>query len=215
MNSTPSPRDVRRTHRVRSSSRQGRRRRTTVTQVVLLTSALLFTVTTATMLPPQAQAEPLPAPRASSTTGAVELALSRTRLAAGEEVTVMIAGLGGGAQAALAFHSDPVDMGTVVAAADGTATLTWRVPVDTSPGDHEIVLVPEEGTSTAVDINVVESLGSGDGATADPAAEGALLVASLATTGGVPDATGAALSSATALLLAGGALLTVRRMRRG
>jgi hypothetical protein len=56
------------------------------------------------------------------------------------------------------LNSDPVELGTETAAADGTVTFEFVLPADLEPGAHEVTLVgTESGVVVAVGVDVVDT----------------------------------------------------------
>jgi protein-tyrosine phosphatase len=65
--------------------------------------------------------------------------------AAGGTVAFRAAGLTPGAVYRVVLHSTPTDVGSVTAAADGTASGTVTIPAGTDPGAHTLTLVDAQG----------------------------------------------------------------------
>lgn len=126
---------------------------------------------------------------------------------AGDEVTVSFRGFGLDASGELWMNSDPVLLGSFATNAEGEATIGFRVPANTPPGDHTLRarIGGNEVASASITVTAaVMSPGTGQG---PRAAE------SLATTGPASDVV-AACSLALVLLLAGLGLRAGRRSHR-
>ncbi|MGO2683488.1 MAG: hypothetical protein ACTIAA_04635, partial [Microbacterium sp.] len=53
------------------------------------------------------------------------------------------------------MNSDPVELGTQTANADGTVTFTWTIPAGTDLGDHTVTLTGADSGSVSIDFKVV------------------------------------------------------------
>ncbi|WP_216404768.1 discoidin domain-containing protein [Arcanobacterium phocae] len=76
---------------------------------------------------PAPQPEPEPAP---------QLTLDNVNVKQGEKLTLRIEGLKADEIVNIAVHSDLMQLGTLKAEKDGTATFTWSVPKNFKPGTH-------------------------------------------------------------------------------
>ncbi|GIG27380.1 pullulanase-type alpha-1,6-glucosidase [Cellulomonas denverensis] len=96
------------------------------------------------------------------------ITLSAGQVRAGEQVTVTGADFAAGAEVELWLHSDPVQLGTVTTAADGTFAATVTVPASTEAGAHTLRAVAGAVVAEApltVLAAVGDPGGSGDGTT--------------------------------------------------
>ncbi|WP_311477385.1 5'-nucleotidase C-terminal domain-containing protein [uncultured Gulosibacter sp.] len=75
--------------------------------------------------------------------------LDKRYAAAGDDLKITLTGFKPNAEVALAFHSTPVDLGTVTTDASGAATLDAKVPADATGGDHEVVATQDATKATA------------------------------------------------------------------
>src|SRR5690606_14884070 len=145
----------------------------------------------------------------------------------GGEITVAGSGLPGGIALDVELHSDPVALGAVQAAADGTFTVTATLPATVPAGAHTVVVLLDgvEAATAAVTVAaapVVEEPVVEEPAGQEPAGEesavedvptdGAGVGEALPAAGGEPPYGLAALASA---LLLAGVLLVLRRRRVG
>lgn len=145
--------------------------------------------------------------------------LGRTVVAQGEEQTVVGAGFVPGEQVAGVMNSDPLDLGTQTADAEGRVAFTWTIPADAEIGLHTVTLTGAEAEAIA-EFRVTAAAGSGGGSGsggAGGADSGGVGDAgdgdpALASTGGEA---GAAWAAGLALLLAGGTAVLVARRRAG
>ncbi|MFT4306248.1 MAG: Ig-like domain-containing protein [Microbacterium sp.] len=131
------------------------------------------------------------------------IALSPSTVVAGDTVTVSGSGLDAGESYEIWLHSDPVQLATGVAGADGTYSLTVTIPSSTEAGAHQVELLPATSTAVYADLTV----------TAASTTSTSTSTSSLATTGSDFPAGGVALG-ALVLLLLGAAIVAVRRLRR-
>ena len=94
-----------------------------------------------------------PVPVVASTSGTITVYNGALTIVgtpvAGQSITVTGADLVPG-PGTLVLHSDPVTLGAVTVAPDGTFTATVTIPADTVPGAHEIELVNASDAVTAV-----------------------------------------------------------------
>jgi hypothetical protein len=58
----------------------------------------------------------------------------------GTSVTALGTGFAPGEQVRAVMQSDPVDLGTRTAAADGSVSFTWKIPEGTAVGQHTVTL---------------------------------------------------------------------------
>ncbi len=130
-------------------------------------------------------------------TGGGTLALDKTTATVGESVGATATGFESGASVAFVFNSDPVDIGTVTADADGVASTTFTVPsvelgthtvtatgisattgeVVTLSSQIEIVAIGTDGTGTGTGTGSDGSLPRTGSNSTDLLRVGALLVA--------------------------------------
>ncbi|CAN5528248.1 hypothetical protein BH20ACT2_BH20ACT2_15350 [soil metagenome] len=66
------------------------------------------------------------------------ITISNTTVVPGQSVTVTATGYAPGTAVGFVFLSDPVDLGSVTADANGVARLTFNVPADADPGEHTV-----------------------------------------------------------------------------
>ncbi|WDH79541.1 ExeM/NucH family extracellular endonuclease [Microbacterium esteraromaticum] len=128
------------------------------------------------------------------------ISLDRSTVAAGESVTISGEGFPAGEKVMLELRSTPVQLGSATVREDGTLSATVMIPKGTAAGEHSIVAILTDGSEASAKITVTAAggdTGSGDG--------------DLATTGA--DST-AFIVLAVLLLVAGGALVLIRRRMR-
>lgn len=77
------------------------------------------------------------------------ITLDKRYAAAGDDLKITVAGLQPNAEVALAFHSTPVELGTVTTDATGSATFNTKVPADATVGGHEVVATQGDTTISA------------------------------------------------------------------
>ncbi len=85
-------------------------------------------------------------------------------------VTVNVSGFAPGTQVTFQFFSTPITVGTAVADASGSASLTFQLPAGTSPGVHTVVATGG-GVSGSVSLVVTgtnENAGPGSGGGSRP-----------------------------------------------
>lgn len=121
----------------------------------------LFTVTAGppTTVPPPVTTTPTPVTTTSPTAG--PLSVSANQVKAGDSVTISGDGFAPGAALVAELHSKPVRLSAFSAGAGGSFTTTVKIPADTTPGLHEIVVVGAglDGVQTVTaDITVVAAL---------------------------------------------------------
>lgn len=172
---------------------------------------------------PAAETEPMPGPTdpgpvgptlpSGELTGAEVVSLGVRRVAPGGQVPVTVTGAQPGAVFRVEMHSDPVVLGTVTVAADGTGSGVFTIPASTVSGEHRIVLVLPGGSVQAA-LTVVAAAADGPaGPGRAPTAAGTVSPSgSMASTGADGTVAGALLAG---LLVVGGVTLalTVRRRR--
>ncbi len=90
-----------------------------------------------------------PQPGGGSQPGTPAIALSASSVAQGQDLTITGIDLPAGAAVAATVHSDPVDLGTRTAGADGSVAFVWTVPADFAPGQHTVELAYDGGTVAA------------------------------------------------------------------
>jgi LPXTG-motif cell wall-anchored protein len=90
-----------------------------------------------------------------------EVELGAASVVAGGKVTV--SGTGFEADAALRFElrSDPVDLGTVTADADGAFSRTLTIPANTPAGVHTLAVILADGTEVTSQLTVTAAGGGG------------------------------------------------------
>jgi len=113
---------------------------------------------------PPADGESTPSPTNPVSFGHAEVAPGATQ-------TATAAGFAPGETVSAVLHSDPVDVGTFVADAEGEVSLQFIVPVDTPTGEHSLVLTGQTSSAVAEGTFLVAS--------ASPAA----IIGALASTG--------------------------------
>jgi hypothetical protein len=90
------------------------------------------------------------------------IALSSATAKVGTAVTVDGSGFSEGDVVTLTLHSDPVDVGTATASADGTFRTTITIPSDTSIGEHTVVATASpSGRSAESALTVIAAEGNG------------------------------------------------------
>lgn len=153
------------------------------------------------------------------------LALSETKAVAGGKITVSGSGFFGGGELRVELHSDPVSLGTIAPAAEGTFRESFAVPAETPAGDHSLVVLDARGDiiSTApltVEKAVAAASESSASASAAPSAstDPTTQMTAAGSEGDPTSAMPALVVGAVIALLAaslGGALLVRRRTSRG
>lgn len=137
------------------------------------------------------------------------VSLSQGVVTPGGTITVSVTGAGTSQTLTVTLHSDPVLLGTMVTATDGSAHAEFTIPADTPPGDH-LIAVAGPGVSVEAALTVVAAATS----VTSPATNSTATTAGLANTG-APAATVPMAVGGVALVLVGAALLTVTgRSRR-
>lgn len=134
-------------------------------------------------------------------------AVAHADLAPGQEQTVVATGFGDGEQVAGVMNSEPLDLGTQTATADGEVVFSWTIPQEIESGTHTVTLTGTDSGEVSVHFRVTTDETGGTGGDGDAAPSG---TGDLATTGADP---GAAWVAALVLLLAGAAATLVARRR--
>ena len=139
-----------------------------------------------------------------------EIELGAASVTAGGTVTV--AGSGFAAEAELRFElrSDPVDLGTVTADANGAFSRTLTIPAATPAGTHTLAVIRADGTEVTASLTVTAASSGGVGTPGDGGSVGAG-DGDLATTGA--DSTPYVIA-AVVLLALGLGLVVLRRRRQ-
>ncbi|MEU4014273.1 metallophosphoesterase family protein [Microbacterium sp. NPDC028030] len=138
-----------------------------------------------------------------------EIALDASSVKAGGTVTVSGSGFAEGAELRLELRSDPVQLGTVTAGADGSFQRTVTIPASTPAGVHTLAVILPDGTEVTASVTVTAV--SGGGAVTPGGGSGSGVDGDLATTGAdsVPY-----IVAAVVLLAAGLGLFALRRRRQ-
>src|SRR5699024_7233013 len=98
--------------------------------------------------------------------------LSRTKVAAGADLSVIGSSFGAGESASITLHSDPVSLGKVQANDAGECKTSVTVPADTAPGEHEVVVTgADSGTAASAALIIIAPVGGGGGVADDGAAD--------------------------------------------
>ncbi|EFQ82633.1 LPXTG-motif cell wall anchor domain protein [Aeromicrobium marinum DSM 15272] len=93
------------------------------------------------------------------------ISLDSATVVAGGTLTGSVSGAEPGEVLTATLFSDPVDLGTLTAGADGVAGLSLVVPASTPAGTHTLQVSGPSGTATAaVVVTAAPGAGSGDGA---------------------------------------------------
>lgn len=114
----------------------------------------------------------------------------------GGKITFEGTGFAAGESVSAAVHSDPVELGDFVVAADGTLSIGWTIPADFATGDHSIVITLADGSTVSGTFTVAAASAGGGDDLATTGAELPLLV----------------LGIALMMLIGGGILIARRRM---
>jgi len=138
-----------------------------------------------------------------------EIELGAASVKAGGTVTVSGSGFAEGAELRLELRSDPVQLGTATAAADGSFQRTVTIPANTPAGAHTLAVILPDGTEVTAAITVTAAPGGGVVAPGD--GSGGVSDGDLATTGAdsMPY-----IVAAVVLLAAGLGLFAMRRRRQ-
>jgi len=162
--------------------------------------------TTAPPTTPPTTAPPTTAPGEDEPAGAV----SAGSVPAGADLTITARNLKPGTTATFTLHSDPVVLGTAVVAADGTATLTVKVPANVPAGAHTVVITGTDVDGQPAELRVALTVAPAGSTVATSSAKTTTPSGPLANTG----SNGALVGGiAVVLLLAGLALFGVTRRR--
>ncbi|MBB2975565.1 hypothetical protein FHX49_001131 [Microbacterium endophyticum] len=90
------------------------------------------------------------------------LTLSKNQTTAGEEVSVSGSEFSAGDVVTLTLYSDPIELGSVTAGADGTFALDAMLPVDVPAGNHTLRAVADpSGTQAEASLSVAAAAGGG------------------------------------------------------
>lgn len=100
-----------------------------------------------------------------------------TTVQAGAQLALAGTGLTAGASYQVVLHSDPVVVGTLTAAADGTVSGSVTIPAGTTAGAHTVDLVDASGASALVDplaitVTAAPAAGTGTGGGTTPVTTG-------------------------------------------
>jgi hypothetical protein len=102
------------------------------------------------------------------------LVLSSDTLSPGDSVTIQASGWEPSSDVVVAIHSDPVQIGTLTADANGGINGAVTIPADTQPGTHQIAAVgldpSGELLGSAADVTILAAGGSDDPTGGTPAA---------------------------------------------
>lgn len=130
---------------------------------------------------------------------------------AGGRLRAELHALAPGVEHVLELHSDPVVLGTVVPAADGTASVDVVVPASVPAGSHTLVVLRDGDVVVELPVTVVtDAAGPGPGPAPTSTAAPAAGTGTLARTGTDPAAAGAV---ALTLVVLGAAVLGTARRR--
>jgi hypothetical protein len=117
------------------------------------------------------------------------VSLGDRTVAPGDSLTLTAAGFLGGERVSIELHSDPVTLALSSANGTGDLLATVTIPLDTTPGEHAIVLRGlESGRTVSADITVtrpVTGTGTGTGTGQPLAATGVGLPIGLIALGGL------------------------------
>ncbi|WP_165788095.1 sialidase family protein [Arthrobacter glacialis] len=115
-----------------------------------------------------APATTVPATTAPATTAPATTApsgsLSDDTVSAGGELTVNGKKFKPGSTATFTLHSDPVVLGTAVVRADGTVSLTAKLPANVPAGAHTVVIAGTGTDGQAVEVSLAVTVAAVDGA---------------------------------------------------
>lgn len=144
--------------------------------------------------PPGTPAPQAPAPKpAAGTAPAPAGTVAAPSIAPGEQQTVTLSGFQPGELVRGVLRSTPVDLGTVVADANGVATFTFTVPAGVEAGTHTVTMT---GLTSGVEQKAAFTVTSPAAATGGLAYTGAEVVPLLAVGGGLLAAGAAAVAVA-------------------
>ncbi|MFB8188784.1 fibronectin type III domain-containing protein [Microbacterium sp. NPDC055988] len=138
-----------------------------------------------------------------------EIELGAASVTAGGTLAVSGSGFAEGAELRLELRSDPVQLGTATADADGSFQRTVTIPANTPAGAHTLAAILPDGTEVTASVTVTAV--SGGGAVTPGDGSGGATDGDLATTGAdsMPY-----LVAAVVLLAAGFGLFAMRRRRQ-
>ncbi|WP_435748463.1 fibronectin type III domain-containing protein [Microbacterium sp. PMB16] len=139
-----------------------------------------------------------------------EVELSAASVKAGGKVTVSGSGFEANTEARLELRSDPVQLGTVTAGADGAFSRSVTIPAATPAGKHTLAVILADGTEVTTSLTV-SAASSGGGAVTPGDGTGGATDGDLATTGA--DSTPYVIA-AVVLLALGLGLVVLRRRRQ-
>lgn len=143
--------------------------------------------------------------------GSFFVTVSDTTVVPGQTITITAGTFGSGTTVSVAFFSQPVNLGSATAGANGTASLSATIPADATTGAHTITATGTGAdgapVSVSTTVTVVEEGAAGAGAAGAGGAAG-----DLPRTG--DDSSLPLARIAAALVAVGGGLLFVTRRRR-
>lgn len=90
-----------------------------------------------------------------------EIALGAASVAAGGKVTISGTGFAADASLRVELRSDPVDLGTITADADGAFSRTLTIPASTAVGVHTLAVILADGTEVTSQLTVTAAAGGG------------------------------------------------------
>jgi hypothetical protein len=91
-----------------------------------------------------------------------EIELGAASVAAGGKVTVSGSGFAADTELRFELRSDPVDLGTVAADADGAFSRTLTIPANTPAGVHTLAVIRADGTEVTASLTVTAASSGGD-----------------------------------------------------
>lgn len=150
--------------------------------------------------------DPAPLGRAiAATTDWATVELRTEGLRAGDSVPVTVSGLEAGQTISATLFSDPIDIGSFTANAEGVALFTLAIPADLTPGIHTLEIASSVPGQLPIEVTleIAAAATTGGGAAGPGTGPGQLQVTG-AETGGI-------IALALGLLVAGVAALAVRR----
>lgn len=159
----------------------------------------VLTLPTTPPITPPTTAPPTTTPGENQPAGAV----STGSVPAGAELTITARNLKPGTTATFTLHSDPVLLGTAVVAADGTATLTVKVPANVPAGAHTVVITGTDVHGQPAEMRVALTVAPAGSAVATSSATATTPSGPLANTG----SNGALVGGIAVVLLLGGLVL--------
>lgn len=135
--------------------------------------------------------------------------VSDTTVFPGQTITITAGIFASGSTVTDTFFSQPVELGTATADADGIATLEGTIPLDATPGTHTITASGVAPDGSPLELSTTVTVLADDDGVEAPGAGG--------TSGGLPRTGGESVPIArigAALLAVGGGLLFITRRRR-